>query len=306
MRLVVALGGNALVRRGEAVGIAVQRRRLRAGMRSLAGVFRQNEVVLTHGNGPQVGQLALRCEYSREAEAVPLDVLVAESQGQIGYLIEQEVRRAAPGKEVATLLTTVVVAGDDPAFDRPTKPIGPVFPREAGERLAPLRGWTMAPDGDGLRRVVPSPFPRRVLGMAAVRALLDAGAVVVCGGGGGIPVLDVGRAGLTGVEAVVDKDHTAALIAEAVGADGLVLLTDVAGVSDGHGGDSPRLIREAGVPFLRSHAFDEGTMGPKVAAACSFAERTGGWAAIGALEEAAAVVDGAAGTRVHALVPEPA
>jgi carbamate kinase len=299
MRLVVALGGNALLKRGERADLETQRDHAHDAVAALTGLARRHDLVVTHGNGPQVGLLALQAAAYREGPAVPLDVLGAESEGLIGYLLEQELRNALPGREVATLLTQVVVDADDPAFRTPTKPIGPVYPPEEGERLRRARGWSMAPDGGGLRRVVASPFPRRILELDVIRHLLSDRRIVVCAGGGGIPVVLGADGAIRGVEAVVDKDRSAALLAEGVRADGLLLLTDAPGVYDDFGTSHPRLIRSATPEQLHGRAFDPGSMGPKVEAACRFVERTGGWAAIGALEDAGAIVSGAAGTFIE-------
>lgn len=299
MRLVVALGGNALLRRGERADVDAQRGRLRGAVSALADLAHRHDLVVTHGNGPQVGLLALQAEAYPGGPAVPLDVLGAESEGMIGYLLEQELRNALPGREVATLLTQVVVDADDAAFRNPTKPIGPVYPPEEGERLGRERGWSMVRDAGGLRRVVASPVPRRILELEAIRRLRSDRRIVVCAGGGGIPVVVGGDGVMRGVEAVVDKDHSAALLAEGVGADGLVLLTDVAGVYEDFGTPRQRLIRSGTAEHLKGRSFAPGSMGPKVTAACRFVERTGGWAAIGALEEAAAIVSGAAGTLIE-------
>ncbi len=299
MRLVVALGGNALLKRGERVDLETQRQHVHDAVAALTDLARRHDLVVTHGNGPQVGLLALQAEAYRDGPAVPLDVLGAESEGMIGYLLEQELRNALPGRDVATLLTQVVVDADDPAFQDPRKPIGPVYPSAEGERLRRARGWAMAPDGVGLRRVVASPVPRRILELEAIRRLCTDRRIVVCAGGGGIPVVVGGDGALRGVEAVVDKDRSAALLAEGVVADGLLLLTDAAGVYDDFGTKHPRLIRSATPGQLKARTFDRGSMGPKVEAACRFVERTGGWAAIGALEEAAAIVSGAAGTFIE-------
>jgi carbamate kinase len=228
-----------------------------------------------------------------------LDVLGAESEGMIGYMIEQELAERLGDRPAAALLTQVAVDPGDPAFRRPTKPIGPVFPEEAARRMAAERGWAIAPDGGGYRRVVPSPEPRRVLELAAIRILLEAGVVVICGGGGGVPVVLTPGGGIQGVEAVIDKDLTAALLAESLDAAGLVMLTDVAAVFAGWGGPEARPLRSATPAGLRAMGFAAGTMGPKVEAACRFVERTGRWAAIGALEDALAVLEGLAGTMVR-------
>ena len=299
MRLVVAIGGNALLRRGERAEQGIQRSHAHQAAAAIAPLARQNELLVTHGNGPQVGLLALQAAADRDGVAVPLDVLGAESEGMIGYLLEQELGNALPDREVVTLLTQVEVDADDPAFRRPTKPIGPVYSLDEGERLGRERGWAMVEDGHGLRRAVPSPAPRRILRMRAIRSLLDARFVVICGGGGGIPVTAGTDGVLRGVEAVIDKDRSAALLAEGVNADGLVLLTDAPGVYEGFGTPRQRLISLAVPEDLSDLAFEAGSMGPKVEAACRFVERTGGWAAIGALEDAAAVVAGRAGTLVQ-------
>jgi len=298
VRIVAALGGNALLRRGEPLEADIQRRNSARAVEALAPLGREHELVVTHGNGPQVGLLALQALAYPEVAPYPLDVLGAESEGMIGYLLEQELRNALPGRPVATLLTQVVVDPDDPAFRRPSKPIGPVYEEAEARRLAAQRGWTVAPDGPGWRRVVPSPEPRAIVELEAIRLLVGSGVLVVCAGGGGIPVV-AGPAGeLRGVEAVVDKDLAAALLAELLGADCLLLLTDVRAVVRGFGSERAEPIGEATPEELRAERLDPGSMGPKVEAACRFVERTGGSAAIGALEDAAALAAGRAGTRV--------
>jgi carbamate kinase len=298
VRIVAALGGNALLRRGEPLEADIQRRNIVRAVEALAPLGREHELVVTHGNGPQVGLLALQALAYPEVAPYPLDVLGAESEGMIGYLLEQELRNALPGRPVATLLTQVVVDPDDPAFRHPSKPIGPVYEEAEARRLAAQRGWTVAPDGPGWRRVVPSPEPRAIVELEAIRLLVGSGVLVVCAGGGGIPVV-AGPAGeLRGVEAVVDKDLAAALLAELLGADCLLLLTDVRAVVRGFGSERAEPIGEATPEELRAERLDPGSMGPKVEAACRFVERTGGLAAIGALEDAAALAAGRAGTRV--------
>ena len=298
MRVVVALGGNALLQRGDAPESAVQRRNVDRAAASIAQVAREHEVVLTHGNGPQVGLLALQSEAYAEVAPYPLDVLGAESEGMIGYLLEQGLRNELPGREVATLLTLVRVDAADPAFAAPTKPIGSVYASAAADRIAAERGWTMAPDGDGFRRVVPSPEPLEIVGLEAIRVLLEHGTLVVCVGGGGIPVTRNGK--LAGVEAVIDKDRAAALLAEQLDADALLLLTDVAAVELGWGTPEAAPLARATTAELRRHTFAAGSMNPKVDAACRFAEATGGVSAIGALDQAAAILAGEAGTTITA------
>ena len=302
MKIVVALGGNALLRRGEPLEAEVQRGHVRDAADALAGLAKDHTLVVTHGNGPQVGLLALQAEAYRAVRAMPLDVLGAESEGMIGYLLEQELRGRLPGREIATLLTQVEVDPQDPAFKTPTKPIGPVYTEEEALRLAAERRWSVAPDGPRFRRVVPSPEPRRILEIGAIRTLVDAGVIVVCSGGGGIPVI-VDRGFLFGAEAVIDKDRSAALLAELLGADMLVMLTDVDAVVEGFRTPSARAIRETTPSELRRLALDTGSMGPKVEAACRFVDGTGKIAAIGALEKASSIVRFESGTIVRADPP---
>jgi carbamate kinase len=297
-RIVVALGGNALLRRGEPAEAATQRHHALGAASALAALADEHELVITHGNGPQVGLLALEAEAYDEVRPYPLDVLGAETQGMIGYLLVQALRGTSD-HDVAALLTQVLVSAEDPAFRRPTKPIGPVYEPETGRRLAVDRGWTIAPDGAFVRRVVPSPEPLEIVEIDTIRGLVDEGVVVVCAGGGGIPVV-AERGRLRGVEAVIDKDLTAALLAERVGAERLVIVTDVPYVERGWGtpGSEPIVATDPGE--LRRLTFASGSMGPKVEAACRFVERTGGEAVIGALDDLDAVARGRAGTRVAA------
>ena len=301
MLLVVALGGNALLRRGDAAGgaagDATQRANLDRAARALAPLAREHALVITHGNGPQVGLLALREDADPRRAGSGLDVLGAETQGMIGYLIEEALREVLPGLEVATLLTQVAVAPDDPAFAAPTKPIGPVYDEATARRLAAERGWRIAADGAGFRRVVASPEPRRILELPAIRALLAARFTVVCAGGGGVPVLVADNGAIEGVEAVIDKDLASALLATQLGAERLLLLTDVDAVYDNWGTPLARPIRHATVAEMRARTFAAGSMAPKVEAACRFAG-AGGVAAIGALEDAPDILRGVAGTTI--------
>ena len=298
MRVVVALGGNALLRRGQPMTAENQRANVRTAAEALAPIARGNELVISHGNGPQVGLLALQGEAYHEVEQYPLDVLGAEAEGMIGYLLEQELVNALGDARVATLLTQVVVDADDPAFAHPTKPIGPTFDPAVAARLAAERGWALAPDRDGSRRVVASPEPRSIVELPTIRLLVEAGVIVVCVGGGGIPVLldDHGR--LRGAEAVIDKDLAAALLAQRLGADALLLLTDVAAVEVGWGTPGASPLGETTSTELRAIDFEPGSIGPKVEAACRFAEATGAVAGIGALADAGAILHGERGTRV--------
>lgn len=306
MRLVVALGGNALLPRGAAMSLAAQQSALRRAAQALAPLVLAHEVLLTHGNGPQIGLLALREAAAGAAGAlppggpVPLDVLGAESEGMIGYLLEQELDNALPDDRViASLLTRVLVDRDDPAFARPTKFIGPGYDRAEAEALARRHGWTIGRDGAAWRRTVPSPAPVAILEARAISLLLRHGATVICAGGGGIPVVARPDGGHEGVEAVIDKDLASALIARLVAADGLVMLTDVPGVALDFGGPGQRWLRRAAPAALRALDLPAGSMGPKVQAACDFVAETGGFAVIGALEQAAEVLAGRAGTRIE-------
>lgn len=298
MLIVAALGGNALLHRGQRMDQAVQQRNVDAAVRSLAGIASGRRLVITHGNGPQVGLLALAQEAYRDAAPYTLDVLGSETQGMIGYLVEEAMREALPSREVATLLTQVLVDRADPAFARPTKPIGPTYPESEARRLASQRGWTVARDGDGFRRVVPSPAPQRIVEMAAIRLLVEHDVTVICAGGGGVPVVADASGAWGGVEAVIDKDHTAALLARELRADLLLLLTDVDAVQLHWGAGGARKIHTATPLALRRERFAEGTMAPKVEAACGFVELTGRRAAIGSLDQAGAILRGLAGTNV--------
>ena len=298
-RLVVALGGNALLRRGEPLTADIQRVHAAEAMTAVAELVESNDVVLTHGNGPQVGLLALQALAYTDVPPYPLDVLGAESEGMIGYVLEQELSNRLPGRTAVTVLTQVVVDADDPAFEAPSKPIGPVYTEEQARRLELERGWAIAEDGDHFRRVVASPEPRRIVELAAIRMLVDAGAIVVCTGGGGIPVTMSDAGTLHGVEAVIDKDLAGELLARSLEADFLLMLTDVGAVMRDWGTPDERPIGRTTPAVLRQIQFANGSMGPKVAAACRFVEATGAKAAIGALDDAARIVAGAAGTLVE-------
>ena len=295
MKIVVALGGNALLRRGELPTAEAQQHNVEIAADAVAALAHDHDVVVTHGNGPQVGLLALQAAAYADVPSYPLDVLGAESEGMIGYLLEQALENRAPGVPVASLLTQVVVDPADGAFTRPTKPIGPVYTREDAERLAVERGWAIAPDGTGFRRVVASPEPREIVELGTIRLLVEAGVLVICSGGGGIPVVRRNGA-LHGIEAVIDKDLSAELLAERLEADVLLMLTDVPVVERDWGTPAATAIRRASPDELHSLQFAPGSMGPKVDAACRFVKRTGGRAAIGALADAAAIARGEAGT----------
>ena len=298
--VVVALGGNALLRRGERLDVGVQRDNVKVAAEAVAEVVRGHDVVLTHGNGPQVGLLALQNEAYADVASYPLDVLDAETEGMVGYLLEQELGGHLPSDRLATLLTQVVVSADDPAFDHPTKPIGPVYDEATAQRLALARGWRIAPDGDRWRRVVPSPEPVRIVELAVIEILVRHGVLVTCLGGGGIPVVEDDRGRLRGVEAVIDKDLAAALLATQLHADALVLLTDVDGVYEDWGTATQRRVERATPTELRAMALAAGSMGPKAEAAIRFVEAGGSFGAIGALDDAPALANGLAGTIVTA------
>ena len=299
MKVVVALGGNALLKRGEPIDAEVQRRNVALAAKDVAHIAEKHQVVVTHGNGPQVGLLALQSELYALSRPFPLDVLGAQTEGMIGYMIEQELMSCLPGRPVATLLTQVVVDPNDPAFRNPTKPIGPAYSQAEAQRLGQLRGWQMAAEGAQWRRVVASPEPLRVIELAAIRLLSDAGALVVCAGGGGIPVVVTREGAVHGVEAVIDKDLSAALLAHQLGADALLLLTDVDGAYLGWGKPEAKAIRETIPDHLRRHAFAPGSMKPKVEAACRFIEGGGKLAAIGRLEDGDRLLEGLGGTIVR-------
>ncbi|MDH3728897.1 MAG: carbamate kinase [Myxococcales bacterium] len=297
--MTIAVGGNALLRRGEPLTADVQRANVLKAAAVLSEIARDHETIITHGNGPQVGLLALQAESYKGVQPYPLDVLGAESEGMLGYLIEQELSNALPNREVAAILTRVEVDPRDPAFGSPTKPIGPVYDdKQKLQRIATERGWSTAADGAGFRRVVASPRPLRILELRTIALLVDAGHIVVCAGGGGIPVVQAADGSIHGVEAVVDKDLTASLLASELKADRLLLLTDVAGVYSHWPDQSGDPIRTITPEELSSQTFDPGSMGPKVEAACEFVRRTSKTAVIGALRDAPAALRGEAGTQI--------
>lgn len=299
MLVVAALGGNALLRRGEPLTAGAQRANVKIAAESLAGIVRAgHQLVVTHGNGPQVGLLALQGAAYKPDEAYPLDVLGAETEGMIGYIIEQELENAlAHDRPVATLLTQVLVDKDDPAFDKPTKFVGPVYDREEAEARAEAAGWQIARDGDKWRRVVPSPSPLEIPDVRVLQLLLDQGVVVVCAGGGGIPVLRREDGSMIGVEAVIDKDAASALLARQLEADALLLLTDVDAIYRNFGTDDAEPLRQLTVADAGELDLPAGSMGPKLTAAASFAQG-GGISGIGRLEDAVAILERRAGTCV--------
>lgn len=299
MRVIVALGGNAVLRRGQPPDADVQLANVRAAARALAGLAGEHELVITHGNGPQVGMLAMQSAADPGLSGpYPFDALGAQTQGLIGYWMQQALQNALPGRQVLAMVTQTLVSAVDPAFAEPTKFVGRVYEQEEAEKLAAEHGWTVRPDGSHWRRVVPSPAPQRVVETRLIRRMVSDGVIVVCAGGSGVPVVRDERGRLTGVEAVVDKDLTTAMLAEALECDAFLSLTDV-----------PRVMRDFGTPGqseighttpheLRALDFPAGSMGPKVEAVCRFVETTGDMAAIGRLEDAERILGGCAGTIV--------
>ncbi len=302
MRIVIALGGNALLRRGDPMTTEVQRRNIRTAAEAIAPLAAEHSIVVVHGNGPQVGLLSLQAESYHDAEPYPLDVLDAGTQGMVGYLIQQELRSLLPpDRHVATLLTMITVDPGDPAFASPAKFVGPVYAKEAADALAAEKGWAFKPDGTSWRRVVPSPQPRQILEIQPISWLLERGAVVICTGGGGIPIMYSSSSGsgeVVGVEAVIDKDLASELLAEDVAADLFVMATDVDGVYVGWATPQQRRLDRATPEELAGYQFAAGSMGPKVEAASRFAAKTGKRAAIGSLADITGIVAGQAGTSV--------
>jgi carbamate kinase len=299
MRIVVALGGNALLKRGEPMTAEVQRKNIRVAAEAMAPVAKEHELVISHGNGPQVGLLALQGAAYRPDEAYPLDVLGAETEGMIGYMIEQEMGNLLPFEvPFATLLTMVEVDGNDPAFKDPTKFVGPQYEKPEADRIKADKGWVFKQDGAKWRRVVPSPLPKRIFEIRPIKWLLERGTIVICAGGGGIPTMYKPGADRTliGVEAVIDKDLCSELLARELDADLLILATDADAVFLGWGTPEAKAIHKASPEAISRHSFPAGSMGPKVDAACRFAMATGHSAAIGALADVPAIVRGEKGT----------
>ena len=306
MRVVIALGGNALLKRGEPMTADVQRQNIRIAAEAIAPIAADHQLVITHGNGPQVGLLALQGAAYRPDEAYPLDVLGAETEGMIGYMLEQELGNRLPFEvPLATLLTMVEVDGSDPAFQNPTKFVGPVYDEEEAAKIRQDKGWVFKQDGNKWRRVVPSPIPKRIFEIRPICWLLDQGTIVICAGGGGIPTMyEQGKERvLGGVEAVIDKDLCSALLARELSADWLIMATDAEAVFTGWGTAEQKAISKASPETLGAYSFPAGSMGPKVEAACHFATQTGQTAAIGALQDIAAMLSGERGTIINSSFP---
>jgi carbamate kinase len=300
VRVVAALGGNALLERGENPDATIQQHHILRAVEALAPLCRDHDVVITHGNGPQVGLLALESDADRAlSRAYPLDALGAQTQGMIGYWLAQALRNAVPTETFAALVCQTVVGIDDPGFANPSKFVGQVYEQAEAERLAKDRNWEIRQDGHTWRRVVPSPLPREIVELPVIERLLSSGFGVICCGGGGIPVVREAHGQLRGIEAVIDKDRTAALLAEQLGAEALLLLTDVAAVEADYGTPTARAIRETSSAELSQLKLPAGSMGPKVEAACSFVDATGHQAAIGRLEDAGELLAGTRGTVIR-------
>lgn len=300
MRIVVALGGNALLRRGDKPDAAIQMDRVRITAQALAPLARDHDLMICHGNGPQVGILALESESDPAlSEPYPLDDLVAQTQGMIGYWISQALHNAGLTKPILSLVTQTAVDPSDSAFANPTKFVGPAYPREQADVLAGRHGWSIAADGVNWRRVVASPEPLRVIEQDSIIALLDSGTVLICGGGGGAPVVQESNGHLHGVEAVVDKDYVASLLATKVRAHRLLVLTDVSAVMLNFGTPESTPLGHVTLHDLDKIDFPAGSMAPKIEACRRFINSTGNSATIGALEDAAALIAGTAGTTIR-------
>lgn len=297
--VVVALGGNALLRRGEPLEADIQRKNIATAAKTIALIAQEYNVVLVHGNGPQVGLLALQNSAYTKVSPYPLDVLGAESQGMIGYMLIQELKNLMPSRNVTALLTQVQVDPEDPAFANPTKFIGPVYEEVEARTLAAEKHWVVKADGKFFRRVVPSPLPQRIVEGDAIETLIAQGHLIICTGGGGIPVTWDGQS-LTGIEAVIDKDMSAAYLAKQIKADALLILTDADAVYLDWGKPTQRPLRVTSPDELAGVKFDAGSMGPKVEASCEFVKATGGMVGIGSLEDGLAILRGEAGTNIVA------
>ena len=298
MRAVVALGGNALLRRGEELTAENQRNNVKIAAKALAPLVGKYQLVITHGNGPQVGLLSLQSAAYTDVKEYPLDVLGAQTEGMIGYMIEQELGNLLPIEvPFATILTMVEVDPEDPAFNEPTKPIGPLYEEDEAKRLAKERGWTIKLDGNKWRRTVPSPVPQRIFELRPIHWLLEKGTVVICAGGGGIPTMYQKDGSLEGVEVVIDKDRASSLLATQLNARVLILATDADGVYLNWGTEKAKKLNKVTPEEIKDYTFESGSMGPKVEAACEFVNKTGERAVIGSLSELEKMISGDAGTQ---------
>ncbi|EAP93181.1 carbamate kinase [Vibrio splendidus] len=295
--VVVALGGNALLRRGEPLEADVQRRNIETAVKTISEIAKVYNVVLVHGNGPQVGLLALQGLEYKKVNPYPLDVLGSETQGMIGYMLMQEFKNYLPDRNISCMLTQMTVDPNDPAFADPTKPIGPIYEEAEARELAEKFHWIVKPDGQHFRRVVPSPRPTGIVEHEAITQLIDAGHLVICTGGGGIPVKkENGK--LVGVEAVIDKDMSAAFLAKQLDADALLILTDAEAVYLDWGKPTQHALRSTTPSELAKFTFDAGSMGPKIEASCEFIQQGGKVVGIGALEDGLQILQGQAGTNI--------
>ncbi len=299
MKVVIALGGNALLRRGERADADVQMANVRIASKSVAEIAKEHNVVLTHGNGPQVGLLALQADAYKDVTPYPFDVLGAESQGMIGYMVAQCVGNDLPDRQVVNIITQTEVDPKDPAYADPRKFVGPVYDKETAEKLAAERGWTIAADGKYFRRVVPSPQPKKIVEIETIRQLVDSGAMVIASGGGGIPVVRNEQGKLEGSEAVIDKDMSASIMADELDADALLILTDAPSIALDWGTPDQKEIKEISPEKLKEYSFAKGSMGPKVEAVCRFASTGKGFGAVGRLEDALDILNGKAGTIIR-------
>lgn len=295
--VVVALGGNALLRRGEPLEADIQRHNIEIAVKTISEIAQEYNVVLVHGNGPQVGLLALQGLEYKKVTPYPLDVLGSETQGMIGYMLMQEFKNRLPERNITCMLTQMTVDPKDPAFINPTKPIGPVYQEAEARELAEKYHWTVKPDGSHFRRVVPSPQPTGIIEHEAITQLINQGHLVICTGGGGIPVKRV-EGKLVGVEAVIDKDMSAAFLAKQIGADALLILTDADAVYLDWGAPTQSALRNTTPSELARYQFDEGSMGPKIEASCEFIRHGGTVVGIGALEDGLRILQGEAGTNI--------
>lgn len=297
MRIVVALGGNAMLERGQKPDARIQIDNVNTAVDALAPVAEEHELVITHGNGPQVGVIALQSANDPKlSEPYPFDTLGAMTQGMIGYWLQHALKNALPDREVVCTINQTLVDADDPAFDNPTKFVGEVYTEEQAKEFEAERGWVMKADGPYFRRVVGSPIPKSIVEIKTIKELVGAGTTVICSGGGGIPVKQDESGKLVGVEAVIDKDRSGAVLSEELGADMFIVLTDVPAVMENWGTPEQREINRATPDELRDQGFAAGSMGPKVEAAIQFVEATGGVAAIGRLADAQQIIAGEAGT----------
>jgi carbamate kinase len=295
--LVVAIGGNALLTRGEPLEACIQRKNIEVAAKTIAKLVVQWRVVLVHGNGPQIGLLALQNSAYQNVAPYPLDILGAESQGMIGYMLLESLKRLLPQQEISVLLTQVEVSHSDPAFYHPTKYIGPVYEQTQAESLIVEKGWTFNADGRWFRRVVPSPQPLHIVEIDAIKTLIERNHLVICNGGGGVPIIEKAD-GYHGVEAVIDKDLSAALLAQQINADALLILTDADAVYLNWGTPAQHPLAKTTPEQLRNMHFDDGSMAPKVTACCRFVEHCHGIAGIGALADGAAILAGDRGTLI--------